>query len=75
MQRKTASTVEGCSYSFLCVAKGRPSRYSSAWVEDEADIVADVGKSEFVYRRTIMFVKDSWNERDTRRASVAPKES
>jgi len=43
MHRNTASTVLGCSYSFLCVASGRPSRYSSAWVEDVADIVGDVG--------------------------------
>lgn len=44
MQRKTARTVEGCSYSFLCVASGRPSRYSSAWAEDEADIVGGCGR-------------------------------
>jgi len=59
MQRKTASTVEGCSYSFLCVANGRPSRYSSAWLEDEADMVAEVEKSGFGYRRIIMFVECS----------------
>jgi hypothetical protein len=55
MQRNTANTVEGCSYSLLCVAIGRPSRYSSAWAEDEADIVRDVEESLSVYRRIIIF--------------------
>jgi hypothetical protein len=58
MQRNTANTVEGCSYSLLCVAIGRPSRYSSAWAEDEADIVGDVEESLSVYRRIIIFVEE-----------------
>jgi hypothetical protein len=43
MQRYTANTVEGCSYSLLCVAIGRPSKYSSACADDEADIVEGCG--------------------------------
>jgi hypothetical protein len=43
MQRNTASTVDGASYSFLCVCNGSPCRYSRAWIDDDADIVGDVG--------------------------------
>jgi hypothetical protein len=42
MHRNIASTVDGCSYSFLCVETGSCSRYSSA-CDDDADIVVDVG--------------------------------
>jgi hypothetical protein len=43
MHRKTASTVDGASYSFRCVCRGRPCRYSRACIDDDADIVVDVG--------------------------------
>jgi hypothetical protein len=59
MQRNTASTVEGCSYSFLCVARGRPSRYSRAWVEDDTDIVVDV-ELRSGYRRIIIVWEKFW---------------
>jgi hypothetical protein len=43
----------------LCVARGRPSRYSSAWAEDDTDIVIDV-ELESVYRRIIIVWADIW---------------
>jgi hypothetical protein len=72
MQRKTANTVDGCSYSLLCVAIGRPSRYSSAWLEDEADIVRDVEERLSVYRRIIMFGEEDSTRSGGRDACVAP---
>ena len=72
MQRNTANTVEGCSYSLLCVAIGRPSRYSSAWAEDEADIVGDVEESLSVYRRIIIFGGQNIARSSKRDAYVAP---
>lgn len=58
MHRNTASTVEGCSYSFLCVCSGRPSRYSSAWEDDDTDILADVDGGSAYYRIIMVVLGD-----------------
>lgn len=73
MHRKIANTVDGCSYSFLCVLTGNCSRYSSAW-EEEAAIVGDVGYELVCYRGIMVAVPFHARQRPVALAGVVARE-